>query len=143
MDEKNKENIEKLKKENELLKEQLEQYEKKSDQFYSTFEWAKILNQAEIDSVVKNRIAQDMLSYYMNSELSLIKVIEDTLDCALKDINIESMPNKLKKSLSLGLQTTDVLAGSIFLFLTLAKKMVEKEPAFMFDDYDDEYDDYD
>jgi len=107
--------IELLKKENEKLKQEIELN-------YGDYTWATLLDQSEIDYVVKSKITKEMVNYLHSTDMTPIMVIETVIDYVYKNIEPDYMPESLSSILSLGMRTTEVLTESIFYFLNLAIK---------------------
>lgn len=111
------EELDKLKRENEMLKSKLSKLENQSMQNIRSYKWADTLTQEEIDFIVEMKIVNEMIYYNSYTGDSHVTTIENVIDYVKKDIEPEGMSDELQDLLSLGLITTSVLSQAILGYL--------------------------
>ena len=111
------EELDKLKRENEMLKSKLSKLENQSMQNIRSYKWADTLTQEEIDYIVEMKIIDEMIDYNSYTGDSHVTTIEKVIDYVKKDIEPEGMPDDLKDLLSLGLITASVLPQALLGYL--------------------------
>ena len=116
------EELDKLKRENEMLKSKLSKLENKSTQNIRSYKWADTLTQEEIDFIVEMKIIDEMIDYNSYTGNSHVTTIENVIDYVKKDIEPEGMSSTLKELLSLGLITTFALSKALLGYLSYFSK---------------------
>lgn len=116
------EELDKLKRENEMLKSKLSKLENQSMQNIRSYKWADTLTQEEIDFIVEMKIVNEMIDYNSYTGDSHVTTIENVIDYVKKDIEPEGMSDELQDLLSLGLITTSVLSQAILGYLSYFDK---------------------
>lgn len=115
--------LESFKAENEILKNRIEELEdlitlkKQEGEDEKSNLWSSTLTQDEIDDIVASKIAQEIISFYSNNEITETKMIEVVVDFVNKGVSVLGMSDDFKTMLSLGHRTQTVLADSIYTFL--------------------------
>ena len=115
--------LESFKAENEILKNRVEELEdlitlkKKEGEDEKSNLWSSTLTQDEIDDIVASKIAQEIISFYSNNEITETKMIELVIDFVNKGVGVYGMSDDFRTMLSLGHRTQTVLADSIYTFL--------------------------
>lgn len=115
--------LESFKAENEILKNRVEELEdlitlkKQEGEDEKSNLWSSTLTQDEIDDIVASKIAQEIISFYSNSEITETKMIELVIDFVNKGVGVYGMSDDFRTMLSLGHRTQTVLADSIYTFL--------------------------
>lgn len=115
--------LESFKAENEILKNRVEELEdlitlkKQEGEDEKSNLWSSTLTQDEIDDIVASKIAQEIISFYSNSEITETKMIELVIDFVNKGVGVYGMSDDFRTMLSLGHRTQTVLADSIYAFL--------------------------
>lgn len=115
--------LESFKAENDVLKSRIEELEdlitlkKQKEEEEKSNLWSSTLTQDEIDDIVASKIAQEIISFYSNSEITETKMIELVIDFVNKGVGVYGMSDDFKTMLSLGHRTQTVLADSIYTFL--------------------------
>ena len=112
------EELDKLKRENEMLKSKLSKLENQSMQNIRSYKWADTLTQEEIDFIVEMKIIDEMIDYNSYTGDSHVTTIESVIDYVKKDIESEYMSDTLQDLLSLGLITTSVLSQALLGYLS-------------------------
>lgn len=112
------EELDKLKRENEMLKSKLSKLENQSMQNIRSYKWADTLTQEEIDFIVEMKIVNEMIYYNSYTGDSHVTTIEKVIDYVKKDIEPEGMSDELQDLLSLGLITTSVLSQALLGYLS-------------------------
>lgn len=112
------EELDKLKRENEMLKSKLSKLENQSMQNIRSYKWADTLTQEEIDFIVEMKIIDEMIDYNSYTGYSHVTTIEKVIDYVKKDIESEDMSDELKDLLSLGLITASVLSKALLGYLS-------------------------
>ena len=116
------EELDKLKRENEVLKSKLSKLENQSIQNIRSYKWADTLTQEEIDFIVEMKIVDEMIDYNSCTGDSHVATIEKVIDYVKKDIEPEGMSSTLKDLLSLGLITTFALSKALLGYLSYFSK---------------------
>ena len=116
------EELDKLKRENEVLKSKLSKLENQSIQNIRSYKWADTLTQEEIDFIVEMKIVDEMIDYNSCTGDSYVATIEKVIDYVKKDIEPEGMSSTLKDLLSLGLITTFALSKALLGYLSYFSK---------------------
>ena len=116
------EELDKLKRENEMLKSKLSKLENQSMQNIRSYKWADTLTQEEIDLIVEMKIVNEMIDYHSYTGNSHVTTIENVIDYVKKDIEPEGMSDTLQDLLSLGLVTTSVLSQALLGYLSYFDK---------------------
>lgn len=115
--------LESFKAENDVLKSRIEELEdlitlkKQKDEEEKSNLWSSTLTQDEIDDIVASKIAQEIISFYSNNEITETKMIELVIDFVNKGVGVYGMSDDFKTMLSLGHRTQTVLSDSIYTFL--------------------------
>lgn len=115
--------LESFKAENDILKSRIEELEdlitlkRQKDEEEKSNLWSSTLTQDEIDDIVASKIAQEIVSFYSNNEITETKMIELVIDFVNKGVGVYGMSDDFKTMLSLGHRTQTVLADSIYTFL--------------------------
>lgn len=115
--------LESFKAENDILKGRIEELEdlitlkKQKDEEEKSNLWSSTLTQDEIDDIVASKIAQEIISFYSNNEITETKMIELVIDFVNKGVGVYGMSDDFKTVLSLGHRTQTVLSDSIYAFL--------------------------
>ena len=115
--------LESFKAENDVLKNRIEELEdlitlkKQKEEEEKSSLWSSTLTQDEIDDIVASKIAQEIISFYSNNEITETKTIELVIDFVNKGVGADGMSDDFKTMLSLGHRTQTVLADSIYTFL--------------------------
>lgn len=115
--------LESFKAENDVLKGRIEELEdlitlkKQKEEEEKSNLWSSTLTQDEIDDIVASKIAQEIISFYSNNEITETKMIELVIDFVNKGVGVYGMSDDFKTMLSLGHRTQTVLADSIYTFL--------------------------
>lgn len=115
--------LESFKAENEILKNRVEELEdlitlkKQEGEDEKSNLWSSTLTQDEIDDIVASKIAQEIISFYSNNEITETKMIEVVVDFVNKGVSVLGMSDDFKTMLSLGHRTQAVLPDSIYTFL--------------------------
>lgn len=115
--------LESFKAENEILKNRVEELEdlitlkKQEGEDEKSNLWSSTLTQDEIDDIVSSKIAQEIISFYSNNEITETKMIELVIDFVNKGVGVYGMSDDFRTMLSLGHRTQTVLADSIYTFL--------------------------
>lgn len=112
------EELDKLKRENEMLKSKLSKLENQSMQNIRSYKWADTLTQEEIDFIVEMKIVNEMIDYNSYTGDSHVTTIEKVIDYVKKDIEPEGISDTLQDLLSLGLITTSVLSQALLGYLS-------------------------
>lgn len=116
------EELDKLKRENEVLKSKLSKLESQDIQNFRSYKWADTLTQEEIDFIVEMKIVDEMIDYNSCTGDSHVTTIEKVIDYVKKDIEPEGMSSTLKDLLSLGLITTFALSKALLGYLSYFSK---------------------
>lgn len=111
------EELDKLKRENEMLKSKLSKLENQSMQNIRSYKWADTLTQEEIDFIVEMKIVNEMIYYNSYTGYSHVTIVEKVIDYVKKDIEPGDMSDDLKDLLSLGLITASVLPQALLGYL--------------------------
>ena len=115
--------LESFKAENEILKNRVEELEdlitlkRQKDEEEKSNLWSSTLTQDEIDDIVASKIAQEIISFYSNNQITETKMIELVIDFVNKGVGAYGMSDDFRTMLSLGHRTQTVLADSIYTFL--------------------------
>ena len=115
--------LESFKAENDILKSRIEELEdlitlkRQKDEEEKSNLWSSTLTQDEIDDIVASKIAQEIISFYNNNEITETKMVELVIDFVNKGVGVYGMSDDFKTMLSLGHRTQTVLADSIYTFL--------------------------
>lgn len=115
--------LESFRAENEILKNRVEELEdlitlkRQKDEEEKSNLWSSTLTQDEIDDIVASKIAQEIISFYSNNQITETKMIELVIDFVNKGVGVYGMSDDFKTVLSLGHRTQTVLADSIYTFL--------------------------
>lgn len=115
--------LESFKAENDVLKSRIEELEdlitlkKQKEEEEKSNLWSSTLTQDEIDDIVASKIAQEIISFYSNNEVTETKMIELVIDFVNKGVGVYGMSDDFRTMLSLGHRTQTVLADSIHAFL--------------------------
>lgn len=115
--------LESFKAENDVLKSRIEELEdlitlkKQKEEEEKSNLWSSTLTQDEIDDIVASKIAQEIISFYSNNEITETKMIELVIDFVNKGVGVYGMSDDFRTMLSLGHRTQTVLADSIYTFL--------------------------
>ena len=89
--------LESFKAENEILKNRVEELEdlitlkKQEGEDEKSNLWSSTLTQDEIDDIVASKIAQEIISFYSNNEITETKMIEVVVDFVNKGVSVLGM----------------------------------------------------
>lgn len=134
------EELDKLKRENEVLKSKLSKLEDQSIQNIRSYKWTDTLTQEEIDFIVEMKIVNEMIDYNSCTGDSHVTTIEKVIDYVKKDVESEDMPDTLLDLLSLGLIATSVLSKALLGYLSYFDK--DSLDAFIYSEYGNKDDAY-
>lgn len=85
----------------------------------SSYKWALTLSQEEIDTVVSNKIAKEMLDTFSTYDMTELKMVTDVIHFVVDKNDVEYFTDDFKHVLNLGLRTEQNLHKSIKTFLEL------------------------
>lgn len=135
-----KEENEKLIIKNEIMEEEIERLSNRIDDKddklnqMTNYSWAEFFTQEEIDVIVEEKIAKEMVSYYTSFDFSANRIIKECIEMCESNVVNEFMPYQLQALLKLGLRSKSVLPKSIFLFLGVVLEMDDDEMMFVMGD---------